>query len=200
MKDLAALLLPAEHRLQFLEEVKGVLSPEQFEKVRAVFEGSAELLGIVEAKKLSMSRLRARVFGPKTESGHRLCGGASREKPGDRKRRPGHGRASHRRYTGAHRIPVPHPHRKPGDPCPNCRRGKLRRQKEPATTVTLKAQPPVAALIHEMERLRCDTCGTMFTAPIPARRSEGSGAGILDQPFCWQMTQIEKEIVVRPHI
>ena len=32
MKDLAALLLPAEHRLQFLEEVKGVLSPEQFER------------------------------------------------------------------------------------------------------------------------------------------------------------------------
>jgi len=172
MKDLAALLLPAEHRLQFLEEVKGVLSPEQFERVRAVFEGSAELLGIVEAKTLSVTRLRARIFGPKTESGHRLCGGASREKPGDRKRRPGHGRASHHRYTGARRIPVPHPHHQPGGICPDCRRGKLRRQKEPATSVTLKAQPPVAALIHELERLRCDTCGKVFTAPIPAEAAE----------------------------
>jgi hypothetical protein len=166
MKDLAALLLPAESRLQFLEEVKAVLSPEQFQRVRAVFEGSAELLGIVEAKTLSMSRLCARVFGPKTEQGHRVCGGPPPEKP--RKKRPGHGRASHRRYTGARRIPVPHPHYKPGDPCPDCGRGKLRRQKEPATTLTLRAQPPVAALIHELERLRCDTCGLVFTAPMPA--------------------------------
>lgn len=34
--------------------------------------------------------------------------------------------------------------------------------------MTLRAQPPVAALIHELERLRCDTCGKGFTAPIPA--------------------------------
>lgn len=172
MKELAALLLPAESRLQFLEEVKAVLSPEQFQRVRAVFEGSAEVLGIVEAKTLSMSRLCARVFGPKTEKGHRVRGGPPLEKPGERKRRPGHGRASHRRYTGARRIPVPHPPHKPGDPCPDCGLGELRRQKEPATTVTLRAQPPVAALIHEIERLRGDTCGTVFAAPIPAEAAE----------------------------
>lgn len=72
MKELASLLLPAEHRRRFLEEVKAVLSPEQFETVRAVFEGSAELLGIVDEGKLSIRRLHARVFGPKTEKGHRL--------------------------------------------------------------------------------------------------------------------------------
>lgn len=169
MKELAALLLPADKRLQFLEEVKGVLSPEQFEKVRAVFEGSAELLGIVEARTLSMSRLCARVFGPKTEKGHRVCTGPPLERPQDSQRRPGHGRTSHRRYTGARRLPVPHPQHQPGDPCPDCGRGKLRRQKAPATTVTLTAQPPVAALIHERERLRCDTCGRVFTAPLPAQ-------------------------------
>jgi hypothetical protein len=173
MKELAALLLPAESRLQFLEEVKAVLSPEQFQRIRAVFEGSAELLGIVEAKTLSMSRLCARVFGPKTEQGHRVCGGPPPEEPtGEKNKRPGHGRGSHHRYTGARRIRVPHPHLKAGDPCPDCGRGKLRRQKEPATTVTLRAQPPVGALIHEMERLRCDTCGRVSTAPIPAEAAQ----------------------------
>lgn len=167
MKDLAALLLPAENRRQFLEEVKAVLSPEQLATVRAVFEGAAELLGIVEAKTLSMNRLCARVFGPKTEQGHRLCGGPPPEQPPERKRRPGHGRASHRQYTGARRIPVPHPDQKPGDPCPDCRRGKLRRQKEPARILKLRAQPPVAADIHELDRLRCDACNTLFTAPTP---------------------------------
>ena len=28
-------------------------------------------------------------------------------------------------------------------------------------------QPPVGAVIHEMEQLRCDTCGKLFTAPTP---------------------------------
>lgn len=167
MKDLAALLLPAEQRARFLEEIKATLTPAQFETVRAVFEEAAELLGIVEAKKISMSRLCARVFGPKTEKGQRLCGGPPRENPAEKKKRPGHGRGSHRRYTGARRIQVPHPHLKAGDPCPDCGRGKVRRQKEPARTVKLTAQPPVAANIHEMERLRCDTCNTLFTASAP---------------------------------
>jgi transposase len=29
------------------------------------------------------------------------------------------------------------------------------------------AQPPVGAVIHELEQLRCDTCGKVFTAPTP---------------------------------
>jgi hypothetical protein len=166
MKELAAVLLPAERRLQFLEELRTVLSPEPFERVRAVFEGAAELLSVVEAKTVSISRLRDRVFGPKTETGQRLCGAPVREKP--RQKRPGHGRRSHHRYTGARRIPVSHAQLKSGERCPDCRRGKLRRQKEPAAQVKLSAQPPVSALIHEMERLRCDTCGTVFTATPPA--------------------------------
>jgi transposase len=166
MKDLAA-LLPAEQRARFLEEVKATLTPAQFETVRAVFEGAAELLGILEAKKISIGRLRARIFGPKTEKGRRLCGGPTRENPGQEKKRPGHGRTSHRRYTGARRIQIPHSHLKAGDPCPDCGRGKLRRQKEPTRTVKVTAQPPVAAIIHEMERLRCDACNLLFKAPEP---------------------------------
>ena len=168
MKDLAARVLPAEHRLRFLEEIRPALSPEQFEAVRAVFEGAAELLGIVEAKKLSMSRLCARVFGPKTEKARRVCGGPPRGQPAEKKKRPGHGRGAHRRYTGARRIPVTHPKLKPGDACPDCGRGKLRRQKEPARITKLTARPPVSADIHELERLRCDGCNKVFTAPSPA--------------------------------
>jgi len=74
MKELVALLLPAEHRLLFLQGLKEALSVEQFETVRAVFEGAAELLGIVEQSRLSLSRLKDRIFGPKTESGRNLCG------------------------------------------------------------------------------------------------------------------------------
>lgn len=56
---------------------------------------------------------------------------------------------------------------KEGDLCSCCGKGKLRRQKQPATVVTVSAQPPVGAVVHEMERLRCDGCGKVFTAAAP---------------------------------
>jgi hypothetical protein len=43
----------------------------------------------------------------------------------------------------------------------------LRRRKAPAVAIKVSAQPPVGAVIHEMEQLRCDTCGNLFTAPPP---------------------------------
>ena len=45
--------------------------------------------------------------------------------------------------------------------------GKLRPLKAPAVAIQVTAQPPIGAVIHEMEQLRCDTCGKMFTAPTP---------------------------------
>ena len=54
-----------------------------------------------------------------------------------------------------------------GQPCPDCQKGKLRTQREPAAAVQITAQPPVAAVIHELERLRCDGCGKVFTAATP---------------------------------
>ena len=49
-----------------------------------------------------------------------------RRRPRQRARREpkGHGRNAAEDYTGATRVPVPHPTLKEGDPCPGCR-GKL---------------------------------------------------------------------------
>ena len=52
--------------------------------------------------------------------------------------------------------------------CPECGEGKVYRQKEPATLVRIVGQPPLEATVYEMERLRCNACGEVFTADEPA--------------------------------
>ena len=43
----------------------------------------------------------------------------------------GHGRNAASAFTGAEKVSVQHTQLKPGDPCPECRKGRVYRQKEP---------------------------------------------------------------------
>ena len=45
----------------------------------------------------------------------------------------GHGRNAASAFTGAETVPVQHAQLKPGDPCPECRAGRVYRQKKPKT-------------------------------------------------------------------
>ena len=55
----------------------------------------------------------------------------------------------------------------PARRCPECGVGKVYRQKEPATLVRIVGQAPLKTTIFEMERLRCNACGQVFTAAAP---------------------------------
>jgi transposase len=100
----------------------------------------------------------------------------SEPKP-DPERPPGHGRNGASSYTGAKQVAVPHPTRKPGDPCPGCGKGKVYPQKEPRVLVRLTGQAPLAATVYSLDRLRCNLCGEVFTAPEP----EGVGPEKYDE-------------------
>jgi hypothetical protein len=88
----------------------------------------------------------------------------------------GHGRNAASAFTGAERVSVQHAQLKPGDPCPECREGRVYRQKEPKTLIRIVGQAPLKATVFEMERLRCNACCQIFTAEEPA----GVGAGKYD--------------------
>jgi transposase len=88
----------------------------------------------------------------------------------------GHGRNAASAFTGAEKVSVQHAQLKPGDPCPECREGKVYRQKEPKTLIRIVGQAPLKATVFEMERLRCNACCQVFTAAEPA----GVGAGKYD--------------------
>ena len=71
------------------------------------------------------------------------------------------------RLRAPNRVAIAHATLHSGDPCPECRRGKVYRQKEPATLVRIVGQAPLEATVFEMERLRCNACGQIFTADEP---------------------------------
>jgi membrane protein DedA with SNARE-associated domain/rhodanese-related sulfurtransferase len=76
---------------------------------------------------------------------------------------PGHERNGASRFTGARTVRVPHKQLRPGDTCPECGAGKVYRQKEPKTLVRIVGRPPLEATRYEMERLRCNGCGEVYT-------------------------------------
>jgi transposase len=78
---------------------------------------------------------------------------------------PGHGR---RGYETWGVEPIYHSHHlKPGCPCPKCKTGTLYLYKEPAVWVRFVGQSPLVPEVHELERLRCNPCGALFTATPP---------------------------------
>jgi hypothetical protein len=166
----AWLVLPEPQRSTFLEALRVQVSPEHFERIRAMTEAFPELLDLLDQSGMSLARLRQVAFGAPTEKTATVCppaGPAPQTPAQPPRKRKGHGRQGAQSYTGARRVPVSHPTLNPGDSCPDCRKGKLRRQPKPAPALRVEAQPPVTATVFEMEVLRCNLCGKTFTAPTP---------------------------------
>jgi transposase len=80
----------------------------------------------------------------------------------------GHGRNAAAAFNGARKVTVQHAELKSGDRCPDCEKGKVYLQKEPKPLVRIIGQPPLTATVYELERLRCNACGQVFTAQEPA--------------------------------
>ena len=58
-----------------------------------------------------------------------------------------------------------------GQRCPECGRGTLYKY-QPSVVVRITGQTPLVSTQHIRERLRCNTCGQYFTAPLPAAVTE----------------------------
>ncbi|MBV8400954.1 MAG: transposase, partial [Acetobacteraceae bacterium] len=99
----------------------------------------------------------------------------------------GHGRNGAQAYHSANRIPVTHSHLAHGDRCPDCARGNVYTQKEPRALVRIVGQAPLAATVYELERLRCNACGQVFTAEEP----EGVGPEKYDETASAMIAQLK---------
>jgi len=170
-------------------EAGQALSKEECQLLRAAFGSLSYLQNLLSQKNISIARLRKLVFGAKTETTKSVLGEEAErasppagveagEEPGSpsdaqeaaakpKPPPPGHGRNGADAYWGAERIQVPHDSLHPGDGCPECQEGTLYQMSRPATLIRIVGQAPVPAKIYELQRLRCNLCGKVFTAQVP---------------------------------
>jgi transposase len=100
---------------------------------------------------------------------------------------PGHGRNGAEAFDSARKVKIRHQKLTHGDRCPECGRGNVYGQKEPKVLVRIIGQAPLAATVYSLERLRCGTCGQVFTAEEP----EGVGPDKYDETAAAMIAQLK---------
>ncbi|HEX9640461.1 MAG TPA: IS66 family transposase [Candidatus Krumholzibacteria bacterium] len=172
-----------------VDQTANTLSAADHGTLKAAMGTLAFLTAEIEARNTSIKRLRAMLFGSKTEKTDSVLGNTDNEGEGDTpgtstttdkgsiaraeggatdKPKPkGHGRQGAAALTGATRICVPHDSLKRGELCPGCGQGKVYPMPEPKLLVRITGMAPLSATVTELERLRCNLCGKIFTAPTP---------------------------------
>jgi transposase len=168
-------------------QAKASLPEKHYAVLKKIVDAYLYLLRIVEGKKVSIRRLQRVLFGSKSEKTDTVCantnGGAGKNKaPGleartSEAKAPGHGRNGAAAYTGAGKVVVSHETLQPGVRCPECKKGKVYEQEAPRLLVRVTGQAPIAATVYELQRLRCNLCGEIFTASAP----EGVGEAKYDE-------------------
>ena len=175
---------------EVLRRVEQSLDEKDSILIHRVFESYAYVTDLVEDKNTTIRRLRQLFFGARTEKTEAVVGqkaGASKgtESPDAAAGSEpaagegtadvldtavvskGHGRNGAEVYRGAERVDVVHPSLRAGDACPACGEGTVY-EKAPGVLVRITGQPPLAATVYQLQKLRCHLCGQVFTADAPA--------------------------------
>jgi transposase len=145
-----------------------------YRNLEAALDTLAHLTGLLADKDITIDDRRQLLFPSSTEKTRAVlknagidAGNGEPAKSETKQKKPGHGRNSAKDYRGARRVKTTHPALTSGDSCPACEKGKVYTQREPKLLVRIVGQAPIAATVYEMERLRCNLCGEIFTAPTP---------------------------------
>jgi len=167
-------LKPADVQALLMRVEKGALQEGDYEIIKSIVETLAYLSQAVDEKATAIKRLLRVIFGAKTETREKLFKIGSNPKEVDTpeeesepKKQPGHGRNGADAYKKAERIKVSIQDLKAGEPCRECLRGRLYPVKKAGTLVRFVGMAPLAAKIYELEKLRCNLCGEVFTAQPP---------------------------------
>jgi len=193
--------LPMEELSAIVDRAKvAVLSETEHTQLRAAMETLVFLTQELQRKNASIKRLRHMLFGSQSERTEKVLetnptpnspagedatppaaegkdDAKDKDKDKDKDKRKGHGRLRAAAYTGAEQVHVPHPVLERGDGCPGCEKGKVYPLEEPARLVRITGMAPLSATVYSCDRLRCNLCLEVFTAPAP----EGVGEEKYDE-------------------
>ena len=190
LKKLATIELDMDELKDLLQRAEAKqFNDEDYETIKAVVESYAHVANLVGNKSITIARLRKMLFGASTEKTAAVIGSgtdseapplhdenAATDSPADSetasKHDPpapskGHGRNGADAYRGAEKIQVPHESLRPGDACPDCMQGTVYEVSRPGVLVRLTGQAPLLAKIYDLQKLRCNPCGKVFTAKPP---------------------------------
>ena len=163
------------------------LTEDDCEALRTLCKAYVQLTELLKDKSTSLARLRKLLFGLQTEKTKAVLG-KGKDSPSsppqaaaastletaaagveDVQKTPpkGHGRNGADAYTGAEKVAVRHESLQPGDPCPKCEQGTVYETDRPGVLVRLVGQSPIQAKVYELQKLRCNLCGVVFTAQSP---------------------------------
>ena len=188
-----------EELKQLVERARASLSGEDYRKVKGMAEALTYLTDLVADKETTIRDLRELMFPASTEKTEAVLKNAGIErttkpadkqgeqKPEERKQKPGHGRNGAEDYRNPRRVKVQHVSLKHGDRCPGCLKGKVYEQKEPRQLVRVLGQPPLAATIYDLQCLRCNLCGEVYSAEAP----EGVGEDKYDESAAAMIAQLK---------
>lgn len=187
MKEPKRIDLNLEEVDALLERAAGLLEKGDYEIIKGMADTIRILSQAVDEKASSIRRLLRMLFGATTEKAKNVLETSDKEEDSDEsktssgkseddpegkkekpgKKRKGHGRNGASDYTGADKISVPNTGLKSRDPCPECLKGKVYKMAIPKVVVRIAGNAPLAAKVYEMEKLRCNLCGQVFTAKEP---------------------------------
>jgi transposase len=172
----------------------GPLDEQDCATILAVFQSYLYVTDLLEERGTTLERLRKLVFGSSSEKTRAVLANQSAPSagtplspavlpevapatpdtappPAAPTPAPGHGRNGARAYRGAERVQITNRTLKPGYPCPECKNGSVY-VLPPGILVRIVGQAPLQAKVYEFQKLRCNLCGKVFTAPAP----EGVGS------------------------
>jgi transposase len=175
---------------------KSTFPTQDYELLKGILDTFSYVMRDLQDKKASLKRFRQMLFGASTERTRNLFKGASTpgehpstaatpsgdtstdnstpEAPSDQPAKPasprpprvGHGRNGADKYSNAPVIQIGVAHLKSGDPCPECKVGRIY-EAPPKTLVRVVGQPPLTATVYKLEHLRCRLCDATVTASLP---------------------------------
>lgn len=164
---LALLTQLLEDRNVTIQKLRQMLCRASSEKTRTVLGANGELCGSVASEPAATAQDASQVGDPGYGEGPN-----SENKGAPDSKAKGHGRNGACQYTGGTKIRIGHESLRAGDGCPKCLKGKVYASVPPGYLVRLVGQAPVGATVWELEKLRCNLCGEVFTAQQP----EGVGS------------------------
>jgi transposase len=173
--------VPIEELEGLVEQARPALSAEGYQKLRAAIHTLVYVTELLEQKETTLAALRELLCPASTEKTDKVLqqagvqtGGLGPESAAQKPKRAaaGHGRNGAAAYHGAQKVPVPHASLKAGDACPDGCGGKVYPQRDPGVLVRIKGQAPLAATVYELEKLRCNLCGNVYTAAAPPEAGE----------------------------